>query len=195
MAPRSISFVVFTALLVSTTPAFAHIGDLGGGFVSGFAHPLFGLDHLAAMVAVGLWGAFLGRPAIFVLPIVFPLVMAAGGILGIAGVPLVGTELFIAISAILLGLAVALVARPPTWVAASMVGVFAVFHGHAHGAELPAGADMAGYFAGFVIGTGLLHLVGIGIGLFAGHPGGRMAVRTAGALIAAAGIVFLGRLA
>lgn len=147
------------------------------------------------MVAVGLWGAFLGPPAIYLLPVIFPLIMAAGGVLGILGVPLPGTEIGIAISAIVLGLMVATAARPRLWIAAVIVGVFAVFHGHAHGAELPAGADALAYSAGFVIATGLLHLTGIAFGLLARWPAGIVAVRTAGALIACAGVVFLSRLA
>ena len=109
--------------------------------MGGFAHPVFGPDHVIAMVAVGLWGAFLGAPAIYILPIVFPLVMAAGGVLGILGVPLPGVEIGIAVSAVMLGMMVALAAQPPLWVAAVLVGAFAIFHGHAHGAELPPGAD------------------------------------------------------
>jgi urease accessory protein len=113
------------------------------------------------MVAVGLWGAFLGAPAIYTLPIVFPLVMALGGVLGILGVPLPGPEIGIAASAVVLGAMVALAARPPLWVAAAIVGAFAIFHGYAHGAELPAGADAVAYSLGFVVATGLLHLAGI----------------------------------
>ena len=97
----------------------AHTGSVSGGFAGGLSHPLFGLDHAVAMVAVGLWGAFLGAPAIFILPVVFPLVMALGGVLGILGVPLPGVEIGIAVSAAMLGMMVALAARPPLWVAAS----------------------------------------------------------------------------
>ena len=186
--------IVLVACL-SAVAARAHSGDVVGGFAGGLAHPLFGLDHIAAMVAVGLWGAFLGAPAIVVLPVVFPLVMAAGGVLGILGVPLPGVEIAIAISAALLGMMVALAAKPPLWVAAVMVGVFAIFHGHAHGAELPPGADALAYSAGFVIATGCLHLAGIGLGLLARWPAGRIAVRAAGGAIALAGLMFLGRLA
>jgi urease accessory protein len=186
--------IVLVACL-SAFAARAHSGDVAGGFAGGLAHPLFGLDHIAAMVAVGLWGAFLGAPAIVVLPVVFPLVMAAGGVLGILGVPLPGVEIAIAISAALLGMMVALAAKPPLWVAAVMVGVFAIFHGHAHGAELPPGADALAYSAGFVIATGCLHLAGIGLGLLARWPAGRIAVRAAGGAIALAGLMFLGRLA
>jgi urease accessory protein len=173
------------------TPAFAHTGTITDGFLSGFSHPLFGPDHVVAMVAVGLWGAFLGAPAIWLLPIVFPLVMAAGGVIGILGVPLPGTELGIAVSAIVLGLMVALAARPPLWIAAVLVGAFAVFHGYAHGAELPPGADAVTYSLGFVVATGCLHLAGVAFGLLARWPTGRIAVRLAGGAIAFAGITFV----
>ena len=108
-----------------------------GGFVSGFLHPLTGLDHLAAMVAVGLWGAYLGAPAMWLLPVIFPMVLAFGGAPDVPGVPLLGGELCIALSGIMLELAVAFAACPPLWIAGSMVGFFAIFHGHSHGTELP----------------------------------------------------------
>ena len=180
--------------LAAASPALAHIGSVTGGFAGGLSHPLFGPDHVAAMVAVGLWGAFLGAPAIYILPIVFPLVMALGGVLGILGVPLPGVEIGIAVSAAILGMMVALAARPPLWIAAVIVGGFAIFHGHAHGAELPPGANALAYSAGFVVATGVLHLAGIAFGLLARWPGGRIAVRAAGGAIAIAGLMFLGRL-
>jgi urease accessory protein len=184
------ALVALVALLAA--PAFAHTGDgLAGGFGGGFAHPLFGPDHVAAMVAVGLWGAFLGPPAIWLLPIVFPLVMAVGGVLGILGIPLPGVEVGIALSAIVLGLMVALAAQPPLAIAAVLVGAFAIFHGHAHGAELPAGANVVAFSVGFVVATGLLHLAGISFGLMARWPVGRVAVRMAGGAIALAGVLFL----
>ena len=182
-------------LALTAIPASAHTGSLSGGFLGGFTHPLFGPDHVVAMVAVGLWGAFLGPPPMFVLPIVFPLVMAFGGVLGIIGVPLPAAELVIAASAIVLGLMVASAARPPLWVAATIVAAFAIFHGYAHGAELPAGTDAAAYSIGFVTATGLLHLAGIGLGLTVRWPAGRMGVRGTGAAIACAGLLFLWRLA
>ena len=178
-------------LVLACAPASAHTGGMTGGFVGGFAHPLFGPDHVVAMVAVGLWGAFLGPPAIWVLPIVFPLVMALGGVIGILGVPLPGVETGIALSAIVLGMMVALAARPPLPVAALLVGAFAIFHGYAHGAELPPGTDAVAYSVGFVVATGLLHLTGIAFGQLARWPAGRMAVRIAGGAIALAGVGFL----
>ena len=180
---------------LSGAPAFGHSGEgIVGGFLGGAAHPLFGADHIAAMLAVGLWGTFLGAPAIWLLPVVFPLVMAAGGVLGILGIPLPGVEIGIALSAVLLGMMVAMAARLPL-AAAVLVGAFAIFHGHAHGAELPGGADPVAYSLGFVVATGCLHLAGIAFGLLARWPLGRVAVRAAGAGIAIAGLVFLGQYA
>ncbi len=170
----------------------AHTGEgAAGGFTAGFLHPLFGWDHVVAMVAVGLWGAVLGAPALWILPVVFPVVMALGGALGVAGVPLPAVETGIALSGVVLGLLVAFAVRAPLWVAAVIVGAFAVFHGHAHGTELPAAADPIAYAVGFVIATGLLHLGGIAIGLLWGNPVGSWAVRGAGAVVAAVGTAFL----
>jgi len=184
---------LFIAALGS--PAFAHTGEIAGGFLAGLAHPVFGLDHVVAMVAVGLWGALLGPPAIWRLPILFPLVMAFGGVLGIIGVPWPAVEAGIATSAIMLGLMVALAARPPLWIAAALVGAFAIFHGYAHGRELPDGANAVAFSAGFVIATGLLHLTGIAFGLLSRWPAGRVAVRGAGGAIALVGAAYLsGRL-
>jgi len=143
------------------------------------------------MVAVGLWGAFLGAPALWLLPVVFPLVMALGGALGVVGIPVPGVEIGIALSAIVLGLVVAFAARPPIWVAAVIVGMFAIFHGHAHGTELPGSVNPLSYALGFVIATGLLHLSGIVCGLLAQWPAGRLAVRAGGGAIALGGLAFL----
>ena len=194
MRPSVIRLFTILLCLAAASPALAHTGSVSGGFAGGFSHSLFGLDHAVAMVAVGLWGAFLGAPAIFTLPVVFPLVMALGGVLGILGVPLPGVEIGIAVSATILGMMVALAARPPLWVAAVIVGAFAICHGHAHGADLPPGADAVAYSAGFVIATGALHLCGIAFGLLARWPTGRIAVRAAGGSIAIVGLLFLGRL-
>ncbi|CAH1661057.1 Protein HupE [Chelatococcus asaccharovorans] len=179
--------------VMAVDPALAHAGaDHGaGGFATGFLHPLLGPDHVIAMVAVGLWGVFLGAPAIWVLPIVFPLVMALGGAFGMIGVPLPAVETGIALSAVVLGLCVALALTPPLWIAALIVGAFAIFHGYAHGAEMPVASDAVSYALGFVIATGLLHLCGIGFGSLARWPAGRIAVRAAGVLIAIAGGAFL----
>ncbi len=164
---------------------------LAGGFASGFVHPFSGFDHLLAMVSVGLWGAFLGRPLIIALPVIFPAVMAIGGALGIAGVPLPPVEIGIALSVLVLGAMIAGAVRAPVWLACSIVAVFAIFHGYAHGKELPSAADPIGYSVGFVLATGLLHIAGIGIGLLNDRRGGVIVTRSLGGLIALAGLWFL----
>jgi urease accessory protein len=183
--------VAATALALAGVAHAHESTGIAGGFVSGFLHPILGWDHVVAMVAVGLWGAFLGSPAIWILPVVFPLVMALGGALGVMGVPIPAVETGIAASAVVLGAMVAIAARPPIWVAAVIVGVFAIFHGHAHGTELPNAANPLTYSIGFVVSTGLLHLSGIAFGLLARWPAGKMAVRAAGGAIALAGVGFL----
>jgi len=179
-------------LTLAAVPVLAHeqTGQ-AAGFLTGLRHPVSGLDHVLAMIAVGLWGAQLGAPAIWVLPVVFPMVMAFGGFLGLLGVPLPGTEVGIALSAVLLGLMVALEAKPPLQVAASIVGVFGIFHGYAHGTELPPGENALLYSVGFVIATGCLHGVGIGIGVAHRWSPGRIALRVAGTVVALAGVAFL----
>lgn len=180
------------ALCLAAGPACAHTqAGVIGGFLSGFSHPIFGPDHLVAMVAVGLWGAQLGNPGIWVLPITFPLVMAFGGLLGVAGVPFPAVEPVVAASAIVLGLVVALRVRAPFGLAAILVAIFAVFHGYAHGRELPAAADPVAYGVGFVLATGLLHLSGILTGLVIAWPIGERFVRACGVAIAGLGCWFL----
>lgn len=173
--------------------AFAHVGqgDVSGGFLAGLEHPIFGLDHVVAMVAVGMWGAQLRAPAIWVLPVTFPLVMSFGGILGGFGVPIPGIEIGIAVSAIVLGAMVAFAARPPLWIAGVIVGVFAIFHGYAHGAELPESANAISYAMGFVIATGSLHVLGILIGVINKWKVGEKCLRAGGVLIALCGVYFL----
>jgi urease accessory protein len=184
--------VMAVFVLLIPAAALAHTGEgISGGFLSGLAHPVFGFDHVVAMVAVGLWGAQLGNPAIWVLPVTFPLVMAFGGLLGIIGLPIPGIEIGIAASAIALGLMVALAARPPLLLAGLMVALFAIFHGYAHGAELPVAANPIAYAIGFVVATGCLHLLGIAVGLINRWPAGARVLRAGGAAILAVGVYFL----
>jgi urease accessory protein len=179
-------------LLAGLTPAFAHIGEgVGGGLAAGFTHPLLGPDHLLAMVSVGIWGAQLGTPAIWMLPIGFPLIMAVGGALGVAGIPLPATELLIALSVLTLGLMIARAERLPVAAAFVIVAIFAVAHGHAHGVELPKSADALAFSVGFVVATGMLHATGILIGLLIKWPAGAMAIRCLGSLVALAGAYFI----
>ena len=186
------SFALAVLLIAYASVTSAHeTSGISGGFASGFMHPVLGWDHVVAMVAVGLWGAFLGYPAIWVLPVVFPLVMAFGGALGVMGVPIPAVETGIAASAVVLGCMVAFAVRPPLWIAAVIVGAFAIFHGHAHGTELPNAVSPLAYSIGFVFSTGLLHLAGIAFGLLVRWPAGKVAVRAGGSLIALVGIGFL----
>jgi urease accessory protein len=179
---------VFAAFSVLNTAAFAHtVPGQAQGFVTGFLHPISGLDHILAMVAVGIWGSQLGRPAIWVLPIAFPLVMSFGGVLGVRGVPIPGVEIGVAASALVLGIVIALNARPPLWGAALVVGAFAIFHGHAHGTEIPKAASPLTYALGFVLATGLLHVCGISIGLINFWPAGKRVLRLTGGVIAMIG--------
>ena len=183
---------VCITLLLCAQAAQAHVNKgEAAGFLSGLKHPISGLDHVVAMIAVGLWGAQLGAPAIWVLPVAFPMVMACGGMLGLLGVPLPGIEIGIAASAILLGAAVMMELRPPIALAAVLVGFFAIFHGYAHGSELPAGQSGLLYSIGFVMATGCLHGVGISIGLVHRWSWGQRALRMAGAAIALAGLFFM----
>jgi urease accessory protein len=161
------------------------------GFVSGLRHPVSGFDHIIAMIAVGLWGAQLGSPAIWLLPITFPLVMAFAGFLGLVGVPLPGTEIGIALSGVCLGACVLGELRPPLWVAGVLVGAFGLFHGYAHGVELRPGEDALYYSIGFVVATGLLHATGIAIGLVHRWDWGRRGLRGAGMIIVCGGLYFM----
>jgi urease accessory protein len=189
---RSASFIpliVLSTLLGS--PALAHTGQGASGVYAGIMHPITGLDHVVAMVAVGLWGGILGKPALWQLPIAFPVIMAVAGAFGVAGVPLPGVEVGIALSGMVLGAMVLFAVQMPVWAAMMIVGVFAVFHGHAHGAELPSAANPMAFALGFVLSTGTLHLCGIMIGGLGRWPVGRVAVRATGAAIALAGTAFL----
>jgi urease accessory protein len=196
MSSRNFSTLTLTAAAaaLASPPAVAHTGTgLAGGFVSGFAHPLTGFDHLLAMVSVGLWGAFLGRPLIYALPVVFPVVMVFGAALGMFGVRLPMVEIGVALSVLVLGACIAMSLRAPVWVASAIVAAFAIFHGYAHGKELPSAADPVGYSAGFVLATGMLHVVGIGIGFLNDRPGGVSVTRGLGGAIGLAGVWFLYR--
>lgn len=180
--------MLFALVAIWAQSAAAHVGHGttgSGNFFDGFLHPVTGLDHLVAMVAVGLWGAQLRAPAIWLLPITFPLVMAMGGFLGLIGLPLPGVGVGVAMSGVVLGVCVAAAARPPLWIPALIVGAFGLFHGHAHGTAMPMSGSPVAFGAGFVVATGMLHLCGILIGLLVRWPSGAMVVRASGAVIAA----------
>jgi urease accessory protein len=189
---RCASFAASFAMLALADAAAAHTGTgLAGGLSAGLLHPFAGVDHLLAMIAVGLWGAVLGRPLVVALPVIFPAVMAIGGVLGIVGVPLPPVEIGIAISVLVLGSLIAGAVRAPVWLACVITALFAIFHGYAHGQELPSAADPVGYSLGFVLATGLLHVLGIGLGLLNTQPAGVTTTRTMGGAIAAVGLWFL----
>jgi urease accessory protein len=159
----------------------------------GWSTPLTGLDHILAMLAVGIWGAQLRGNAIWVLPVAFPLVMALGAVAGILALPMLPIEPGIAASVVALGVAIAMNFRPPLLVAAALVSVFAIFHGYAHGVELPRRADALPYCIGFVLATGLIHLSGIGIGQIIRLPRGLAVVRMSGTIIACGGVELAAR--
>jgi urease accessory protein len=189
------SFMIAAALLAAPTAAFAHtgVGDTHG-FAHGFVHPISGIDHILAMVTVGIFAYQLGGRALWLVPATFVLVMAGGGALGIAGVPVPYVEVGIALSVIVLGAVVALGIQAALAVAMGLVGFFAIFHGHAHGAEMPPDAAGAAYGLGFMAATALLHLTGIGVGFligFAGTAYGNTVYRVAGSLVALAGVGLL----
>jgi urease accessory protein len=176
-------------LLLTSAGAHAHVipGDVHG-FGSGFAHPLHGLDHILAMVAVGLWAAQLGGRARWLVPASFVGVMALGGALAMAGLRVPFTEEGILLSVFVLGILVAVAARFPLAASMAIVGLFAFFHGHSHGTEMPANAVGYAYGAGFVLATTMLHATGIAIGVSAQQFAKLPVVRWAGAAITVAGI-------
>jgi len=191
-ALREWSMLALMFVLVARLEAHVQSGQ-AAGFFTGLKHPISGLDHVLAMIAVGLWGAQLGSPAVWMLPVAFPMMMAFGGFMGLVGLPLPGVEIGIALSAVLLGTVVARESRPSLAVAVLLVAFFAIFHGHAHGTELPKGQSGLTYSIGFVMATGCLHGVGIAIGLIHKWPVGKTALRAAGAIVALAGVAFLWR--
>jgi urease accessory protein len=188
----SIAALVACSLAGFSSAAFAHVGDHSGmSFAEGLAHPFTGFDHMLAMVAVGLWASQLGRPAIWLLPLTFPIVMAIGAAFGVSGRELPLVEIGIASSVLVLGAAVAMASRPSLIVSAALVALFALLHGYSHGVELPANVSALTYGAGFVAATLALHAIGIAIGLFANRIPLRYVARTAGAAIAVVGVVLL----
>lgn len=164
---------------------------VGGGFVRGFLHPFNGGDHLLAMVAVGIWGAVLGAPLLWMLPVTFPLLMVIGAIAALAGLALPAIEPGIALSVVVLGGAIAAFWRAPVPAAIAVVGFFGLLHGFAHGRELPEAASPSAYATGFVLASGLLHGTGIAIGMVRALPRGDLVLRVLGGLIAMPGLWLL----
>lgn len=187
----SLAVLATVATAIFSTAAFAHPGHAEIGFAGGFAHPLTGLDHLLAMVAVGLWASQLGGRALWLLPLTFPVVMAAGAALGFGGVALPWVEIGIAGSVLVLGAMVALTLKPSLAVSLPLIALFAVLHGYSHGVELPADASGLTYGAGFAAATFALHLVGIALGLLANRIPVRFAARATGGAIACIGLLLV----
>jgi urease accessory protein len=185
MAPCAVAVVILATL---SSSAFAHVGGHASGLADGLAHPFSGLDHVLAMVAVGLWASRLGRPAIWLLPLTFPAVMALGAVVGASGMAVPGTEIALAGTVIVLGLVIAFALRPSVAASAALIGGFALIHGYSHGAELPPSSGALAYGAGFVAATFMLHAIGLAIG---GLSRQALAARAAGAAIAAVGVVLL----
>ena len=183
------------AVALLPTAALAHTGHgEAHGFVHGFSHPLGGLDHVLAMVTVGIFAWQLGGRALWLLPATFVTVMAVGGTSAMAGVPAPFVELGIAASVIVLGAIVALSVKAPVAIAMGIVGAFALFHGHAHGTEMPLDTSGFGYATGFMLATALLHAAGIAAGFLIGRVAdgyGRLAYRAAGSAVALAGVAIL----
>jgi urease accessory protein len=175
--------------LALAAPAFAHtgVGVHSHGFAAGFLHPLMGLDHMLAMLGVGVWAAQLGKRATWLVPAAFVAVMIAGAGLALTGAPLPMVEFGIAGSVLAIGALIAFGTRMPVGLAMGLVGLFALFHGHAHGAELPGFAHPAAYGAGFVAATALLHVAGVGIALAVRQHAAKLPFRVAGAAMAVVG--------
>lgn len=181
--------ILLAALFTLPAIANAHTGaGSAHGFVHGFEHPILGLDHLLAMLAIGLWAAQTGGRALWAVPLTFVGTMAIGGALGMAGISLPFIEPGITLSVLLLGLMVAFAVRLPLAAAVPLVAGFAMLHGHAHGVEMPPDASGLTYVAGFLIATAALHIAGIGIGMGIQRAAKAPLVRATGAAIAIAGV-------
>ena len=186
------TFKLVLPFLAMAVPSLAHahvgIGETSG-FLHGVSHPLTGIDHLCAMIAVGIWAAQTGGRAIWAVPLAFVSVMLLGGALGMGGVHFPFAETGIALSVLMLGVFIAAAVRLPVSVSILIVGMFALCHGHAHGAEMPATASVLGYAGGFALATALLHVAGIGLGVGMEKIASARFVRFAGGAIALFGIV------
>ena len=196
MSRKKIFQSILLAFLFSTIPsvAYAHDGtNLGlGGFLSGLVHPVLGYDHLLAMLSVGMISAQIGGRAIWTVPATFVSVMAVGGLLGLINIGLNVTELGIAASLVILGLFIAAERKIPTLMVMIGVGFFAIFHGYAHGSEMPDTAEPFLYALGFLVGTALIHIAGVVIGDISRHyERGKVVLRVGGALIAVVGLLFI----
>lgn len=192
-ALTTLGIAALTALAPSLAHAHVGVGH-ADGLAHGFWHPLSGIDHVLAMVMVGLFAAQLGGRALWLVPAAFVAVMAIGGAVGFAGLPVPFVELGIGLSIVVLGAAVALGFKTVVAAAMALVGFFAVFHGYAHGAEMPVSAAGLAYGAGFLAATALLHAAGLGLGLMLASkagPSGATLIRATGGLTAVAGLAVM----
>jgi urease accessory protein len=185
------AFVIF--FVFAPAAALAHPGhDGASGLVHGFLHPVTGIDHVLAMIAVGVLAAQYGGRALWRIPLSFVTVMAIAGVIGMAGIVVPVAEVGIGLSVVVLGLAIAFQLRPPTFVAMAVVGFFALFHGYAHGAELPDGISGLSFALGFLLATALLHCTGIGLGLLMQRQASsRRLIQAGGGAMALVGIAVL----
>lgn len=187
---------LIVALVLSLVPSVVYAHDGGnvpfGGFLAGLVHPVLGYDHLLAMLSVGILSAQIGGRAIWTVPSTFVSVMAIGGVIGLSNIGLNITELGIAISLVFLGTVIAAERTLPVRTAMIGVGFFAIFHGYAHGTEIPTTAQPILYGFGFLTGTALIHIAGVVIGDIAKHyESGKIILRIGGGLIALTGILFI----
>ena len=187
--------ILIAAALAASSAAQAHVG-VGdtNSFVHGLAHPMGGVDHVLAMLAVGIFAAHLGGRALYLVPLAFVFMMIAGGAVGMAGVSLPFVEAGIGLSVLVFGMAIAFSLDVPTAVAMMLVGSFAIFHGHAHGAEMPGSASGLEYGAGFIFATVTLHVVGMALGLIAREMSpvlGKRILQTAGGAMSLTGVALL----
>jgi urease accessory protein len=185
---RSVLFSLLAITLVSQS-AFAHPGHIEHSLAGGLSHPLLGVDHILAMLAIGLWAAQLGGRAVWAIPAAFVALMAAGGALGFSGVVLPGVEAGIAASVLALGLLLATAVKVPLSAGIPLAALFAIFHGHAHGTELSAGMSAAPYAAGFMLSTIALNLIGIGLGVTFKRLNAAQLLRYSGAAISVCGLL------
>lgn len=188
---RNLAYLTLLYSLLMPHSVYAHDVQ-GGGLIDGLMHPVFGPDHLLAMVAVGILSVQIGGKAIWTVPAAFLVFMLLGGIWGIYNMPFPAVETGIAASVAVLGLAIALARKLPVLLAMTFVGIFGLFHGYAHGMEMPLVAEPVLYATGFIIATAGLHISGVLIG-FVSHsiPRGDVVLRVLGAVIAAIGFYFL----
>lgn len=181
-----------TVAVMTASAAMAHTGaSVGVGFSAGFAHPLMGADHLLAMLTVGLWAGAIGGRAVWLIPGAFVVAMMGGGMLGVQGLAIPAVETGIAVSVIVLAALLAFNPKLPVVVSMAVAAVFAVFHGHAHGTEMPLDAMGLAYGAGFVAATAALHAAGAGLVIAFKHYATPVALRFTGAVVAAAGAMML----